>query len=78
MTRATRGPGKYNLVWDGKDDKGQALPQSTYTIQVEVTREYGKHVSQTGKIACKADDAKTTLDKNAETDATLVDYAKKK
>ncbi len=78
VSRATRAPGKYTLVWDGKDDKGKPLPQGTYTIQVEVTREYGRHVSQTGKIDCRADDAKATLDKNAETEATLIEYAKKK
>jgi thiamine biosynthesis lipoprotein ApbE len=78
VTRATRGPGKYTLNWDGKDDKGKPLPQGTYTIQVEVTREYGRHVSQTGKIECKADDTRVTLDKNAETEATVVEYTKKK
>jgi hypothetical protein len=78
VTRATRGPGKYTLAWDGKDDKGRPLPQGTYTIQVEVTREYGRHVSQTGKIECMENDAKVTLDKNAETEATIVEYTKKK
>ena len=28
MTRATRGPGKYDLVWDGKDDKGNPVAQN--------------------------------------------------
>ena len=44
----------------------------------KVTREYGRHLSQTGKIVCKAEDATVTLGKNAETEATLVEYAKKK
>ena len=78
VTRATRGPGKYNLVWDGKDDKGHALGQGTYTIRVEVHREHGKHLRQSGKIECKADDAKVTLDKNEETGDTLIEYGKKK
>ena len=78
VTRATRAPGKYTIVWDGKDDKGKPLPQGTYTMQVEVTREFGRHLSQTGKIECRAETAKTTLEKNAETDATLVEYTKKK
>jgi thiamine biosynthesis lipoprotein len=78
VTRATRGPGKYDLVWDGKDDKGKALPQGSYTVKVEVHREYGKHVVQSGKIECKAEAAKATLEKNEETAATAVEYAKKK
>ena len=78
VSRATRSPGKYTLAWDGKDDQGKALPQGTYTIHVEVHREHGKLVRQTGKIVCGAEAAKVTLAKNAETDDTLVEYAKEK
>jgi hypothetical protein len=78
VTRATRSPGKYTLAWDGKDDKGKPLPQGTYTIQIEVSREHGSHVRQTGKIECGVQPATLTLEKNAETEATLVEYAKKK
>jgi thiamine biosynthesis lipoprotein ApbE len=78
ITRATRAPGKYTLAWDGLDDKAKALPQGTYTIRVEVHREHGKHTIQAGKIECRADAASVTLEKNAEIDATVIDYGKKK
>ena len=78
VTRATRAPGKYSLTWDGKDDAGKALPQGTYVVRVEVHREHGKHVYQTGKIACLDEGAKLTLEKNAETGETVVEYAKRK
>lgn len=76
VTRATRGPGKYDLVWDGKDDKGDALPQGTYTVRVEVHREYGAHLRQSGKIECKDKPATTKLDKNAEIAETVVEFKK--
>jgi thiamine biosynthesis lipoprotein len=78
VTRATRPPGKYSLVWDGKNDNGTALPQGTYTVYIEVHREHGKLVRQTGRIQCGAEPAHITLEKNAETGDTLVEYAKKK
>lgn len=78
VCKATRAPGKYEVVWDGKDDKGNAVAQGTYTIKVEVHREHGKHLTQTGKIVCGAEAAKVTLEKNAETEETVVEYAKKK
>ena len=78
VTRATRSPGKHQIAWDGKDDKGTPLPQGTYTIHVEVHREHGKLVRQTGKLACGADDAAVTLERNAETEPTVIDYARKK
>lgn len=76
VCRATRGPGKYELVWDGKDDAGNALPQGTYTIKLEVHREHGKDVLQTGKLECGSKDAKITMEKNAETGESTVTYAK--
>lgn len=78
VTRATRAPGKYSVVWDGKDDKGKALPQGTYTVRVEVHREHGKHLFQSGKIACLTDEAKLTLEKNAESGDVLITYGKRK
>jgi len=60
-----------------KDDKGKGLPQGTYTVRVEVHREHGKHVRQSGKIECKTEGAKVTLDKNEETGDTVVEYGKK-
>lgn len=78
VSRATRPPGKHSLIWDGTDDKGKPLPQGTYTIQVEVHREHGKLVRQTGKITCAAEPARITLERNAETGETVIEYAKKK
>jgi hypothetical protein len=77
VTRATRGPGKYEIVWDGKDDRGAAVGQGTYTIRVEVHREHGKHVRQSGKVVCGAEPVKVTLRKNAEAADTVIEYGKK-
>lgn len=74
VTRATRGPGKYDLVWDGKDDKGTALGQGTYTVRVEVHREFGEHLRQSGKIECADKAATEKLPKNAETGETVIEY----
>jgi hypothetical protein len=77
VTRATRGPGKYSLVWDGKDHQGNVLPQGTYTVRVEVHREHGNHLRQSGKIECKEDGTRVTLERNEETNDTVIDYGKK-
>jgi thiamine biosynthesis lipoprotein ApbE len=78
VTRATRNPGRYELVWDGKDQKGNPLGQGTYTVKVEVHREHGRHLRQSGKIECLAKEASVKLAKNEETGETAVEYAKKK
>jgi thiamine biosynthesis lipoprotein ApbE len=43
ISRATRAPGKYELLWDGKDDQGSALPGGTYHVCLEVVREHGSY-----------------------------------
>ncbi len=76
VTKATRGPGKYDLIWDGKDDKGTALSQGIYTVRVEVHREFGAHLRQSGKIECKDKPATTKLEKNTETAETVIEFKK--
>src|SRR5262249_48223693 len=77
VTRATRGPGKYSLLWNGKDDQGNDVPRGTYIVRVEVHREKGGHTRQSGKIECQDKAVKVTLDKNAEIGDTVVEFKKK-
>lgn len=43
VSSATRGAGKYSLVWDGKDDAGKPVEQGAYTLLVEAAREHGTY-----------------------------------
>ncbi|MEY4641796.1 MAG: hypothetical protein RLZZ227_1790 [Pseudomonadota bacterium] len=43
VTRPTRNPGEYQLVWDGKDEFGAVLPAGDYQLHVEASRENGGH-----------------------------------
>jgi hypothetical protein len=43
MSRPTRPPGKYSVVWDGKDNKGKPVPRGEYTIAIEAAREHGTY-----------------------------------
>ena len=43
VTRPTRTPGEYQLVWDGKDDTGASVLEGEYLLNVEASREYGGH-----------------------------------
>jgi len=40
-TGATKGPGSYQLHWDGKDDQGNAVPAGQYQLVIEAAREHG-------------------------------------
>ncbi|HHA2747726.1 TPA: DUF2271 domain-containing protein [Stenotrophomonas maltophilia] len=43
IARPTRMPGRYSVSWDGRDDRGQALPPGPFRVQVEAAREGGGH-----------------------------------
>jgi FAD:protein FMN transferase len=43
IARATRQPGKYSVVWDGKDDKGNLVAAGDYTVLIEAAREHGTY-----------------------------------
>ncbi len=43
VSGATRNPGKYSVVWDGKDDQGVAVKPGTYTFYLESAREHGAY-----------------------------------
>jgi thiamine biosynthesis lipoprotein len=47
VTRPSRRPGRYNVVWDGKDDAGNSVGQGHYVVNIEMSREHGGHSLQT-------------------------------
>lgn len=43
IARPTREPGKYDVIWDGKDDNGRAVARGEYTLCIEAAREHGTY-----------------------------------
>ena len=43
LAQPTKLPGEYHLVWDGRDEAGEPVPQGTYILHVEASREQGGH-----------------------------------
>ncbi|HWK54285.1 MAG TPA: DUF2271 domain-containing protein, partial [Hyphomicrobiales bacterium] len=43
VTRPSRGPGEYQLIWNGQDENGTSLLEGEYLLNVEATRRYGGH-----------------------------------
>lgn len=77
ISSPTRNPGKYTLVWDGKDDTGKLVTQGKYDICVEAAREHGTYgllrkTFDFGKTPVKGD-----LGGNEEIKAASVEYRKR-
>lgn len=43
VSSATRPPGRYGTVWDGRDDLQQPVPAGRYTLHIEASREHGTY-----------------------------------
>jgi FAD:protein FMN transferase len=43
VSSATRPPGKYTFVWDGKDDFGNPVKAGKYNVMIEAAREHGTY-----------------------------------
>jgi hypothetical protein len=59
VTGATKPPGTYAQVWDGKDTQGQPLPAGEYTLYLEAVREHGNRTLLKQKIILGANEAQT-------------------
>jgi thiamine biosynthesis lipoprotein ApbE len=74
ISSATKAPGKYKLVWDGKDDHGKFVEKGKYTLYVEAAREHGTYqiIKKELDLADKA--FKEALDGNIEIKSVELDY----
>ncbi|MGB0893742.1 MAG: DUF2271 domain-containing protein [Parashewanella sp.] len=75
VTSATRPAGKYRFIWDGKDDKGNLLPQGEYTLHVEVVREHGGRNYLRQKMMLSDSPKSYQLQPTAETGDISVTYS---
>jgi hypothetical protein len=69
ITKPTRSPGRYRVVWDGLDDHGHAVPAGTYRILVETNREHGDYAKQYGSKP-----GKLALKETSEFGEVLIEY----
>jgi len=61
VTRATKPAGQLELVWDGKDDKGVAVPPGTYRLCLELVVEEGPYCISDNTIECGKKPATGTI-----------------
>ncbi|MBO9674882.1 MAG: DUF2271 domain-containing protein [Sphingobacteriaceae bacterium] len=73
---ATRGPGKYSLAWDGKDDSGKLVKAGNYTVFIEVAREHGTYQVIAKEMKFTGSAQKVELTPNTELASASLDYRK--
>lgn len=76
VTRATRRPGSYELVWDGTDDGGQPLVAGSYTVHIEVVREHGGREHRRQAIVCGKQAQQAAIEGKEELGKVTLRYGK--
>jgi FAD:protein FMN transferase len=77
VSRPTRPPGKYKVIWDGKDNHGKQLSGGNYTITVEAAREHGTYQSMRKQVALSNKPFTEDLKGNVEIRSASIEYRRK-
>jgi thiamine biosynthesis lipoprotein len=62
VTRATRNAGKYELEWDGLDQRGNPTPPGSYTFWIEAAYQNGPHSVRGVTVTCGGARAAAAID----------------
>lgn len=77
IARPTRPPGKYSVVWDGKDDRGRPLPPGAYTLTIDAAREHGTYQSIRKRVTIADTPFTEELPGNVEIRSASIAYRRK-
>lgn len=70
----TRLPGRYSLVWDGKDQKGNPVSQGDYYVCIEMAREHGPYQLFREKLSLASSAFTKTYSPSGELKAVTLAY----
>jgi thiamine biosynthesis lipoprotein ApbE len=77
MSRPTRPPGKYSVIWDGKDDRGKPLDRGDYTLFIDSAREHGTYQSIRKPLTIAGKPFAEELKGNVEIKSASIEYRPK-
>jgi thiamine biosynthesis lipoprotein ApbE len=77
VARPTRPPGKYKVIWDGRDDHGKQQGSGPYTIFIEAAREHGTYQSIRKPLVLSDQPFSEELKGNVEIKSASIEYRRK-
>lgn len=77
VSSATRGPGKYTIDWDGKDNAGNYIKAGKYTVFLEVAREHGTYQLMRQELDFNGTPKQISFPANTEVASASFDYHKR-
>jgi thiamine biosynthesis lipoprotein ApbE len=77
VSRPTRPPGRYKVIWDGKDNFGKQLQGGDYTVTIEAAREHGTYQSIRKSVSLSDKPFNEELKGNVEIKSASIEYRRK-
>ncbi|MGP0068376.1 MAG: DUF2271 domain-containing protein [Isosphaeraceae bacterium] len=77
VARPTRPPGKYDIIWDLKDDQGKKLEPGEYVLNIEAAREHGTYQTIRKTVRLGDHPFKEELKGNVEIKSASIEYRRK-
>jgi FAD:protein FMN transferase len=77
ISQSTRAPGKYSLIWDGKDDHGKLVENGEYTIFIDAAREHGTYQNIRKQVTLAQKPFAEELKGNVEIKSASIEYRRK-
>lgn len=77
VSSATRMPGRYSLVWNGRDDRGRPVPQGSYVVNLETAREHGPYTLAQKAVTVGTRPFTAAVPGNEELKGATIEYRKR-
>ena len=77
IARPTRPPGKYKVIWDGKDDQGKPVASGEYTVFIDAAREHGTYQNIRKEVTLDDKPFTVELKGGVEIKAASIEYRRK-
>lgn len=78
ISSATRLPGKYNVAWNGRDDRGRVVEQGNYRLLIEAAREHGSYQLMQQDLTIGTTPKASEIPGNEEIAGARVEYRRRK
>jgi len=78
VSRASRPPGRYRIVWDGRANDGSYVPTGRYIVNIEASREHGSYQLTRQMIEIGSEPFAFDTKGNYEVPRASIEYRRKK
>jgi hypothetical protein len=78
VSSATRMPGAYTVLWNGRNDDGDSVEQGDYAVLIEAAREHGSYQLMRQEVTLATRPFQTQVEGNVEIKGATIEFRQRK